>query len=87
MKTLKEQVSQQVNEAKRLKLFVVELDYDEKVVVAPAGSTEEELLEVMNANHPPKNPYYTSDDIRVIIEVSGYEVTGKPGIISSVTAE
>ena len=79
MKVLEEQT-------KPLKLFVVELDYDEKVVVAPAGSTEEELLEVMNANHPPKNPYYTSDDIRRIKELGSYDVVGKPGIIS-LTAE
>lgn len=82
MKTLKEQVSQQVNEAKRLKLYVVEMDYREVVVVAPAGSTEEELLELMNAEYSVKD-YHKRDEIRRIEELSGYDVMGKPGVISS----
>jgi hypothetical protein len=84
MKSLKEQVSQQVNEAKRLKLYVVEMDYREVVVVAPAGSTEEELLELMNSEYSVKD-YYKKDEVRRINELSGYDVTGKPGIISSLT--
>ena len=84
MKSLKEQVSQQVNEAKRLKLYVVEMDYREVVVVAPAGSTEEELLELMNAEYSVKD-YYKKDEVRRINELSGYDVAGKPGIISSLT--
>ena len=82
MKSLKEQVSQQVNEAKRLKLYVVEMDYREVVVVAPAGSTEEELLELMNSQYSVKD-YYKKDEVRRINELSGYDVTGKPGIISA----
>lgn len=84
MKSLKEQVSQQVNEAKRLKLYVVEMDYREVVVVAPAGSTEEELLELMNSEYSVKD-YYKKDEVRRINELSGYDVAGKPGIISSLT--
>lgn len=84
MKSLKEQVSQQVNEAKRLKLYVVEMDYREVVVVAPAGSTEEELLELMNSQYSVKD-YYKKDEVRRINELSGYDVAGKPGIISSLT--
>lgn len=67
-----------------LKLFVVELDYDEKIVVAPDGSTEEELLEVMNAEYSVKD-YYKRDEIRRIKELGSYDVVGKPGITSSLT--